>query len=248
MQTSNSAIGYLRVSTKRQGNSGLGIAAQRDAITKFAELEGLRVRKTFHDVETGKGDETLKRRPGLRAALEVASELEAPIIVSKLDRLSRDVHFISGLMAKRVRFLVAELGRDTDPFLLHIYAALAEKERKLISERTQAALRKLKQRGVVLGNSTNLAHAQRMGAQRNREKAEEDAVMYLDDFQRAISKGATSYAAIARELNARGRTTARGGRWSAMQIKRVFSHTTRSSNEETDAHVRGILERLDRRS
>ena len=94
----------------------------------------------FVEVETGKGADALDRRPQLAAALAVGRQKNCPVIVAKLDRLSRDVAFIAGLMAQRVPFIVAELGADADPFMLHIYAALAEKERRLISERTRAAL------------------------------------------------------------------------------------------------------------
>jgi DNA invertase Pin-like site-specific DNA recombinase len=140
-------IGYIRVSTDKQGKSGLGLEAQREAIARFAAAESLEVAGEFIEVETGKGADALDKRPQLAAALRRAKQLGAHIAVSKLDRLSRDVHFISGLMTKRVPFIVAQLGRNVDPFMLHIYAALAEKERAMISE-----LAKAKQRGVVLGN------------------------------------------------------------------------------------------------
>src|SRR5215813_5019738 len=122
-------IGYIRVSTDKQGKSGLGLEAQRDAIAKFAASESLEVVGEFIEVETGKGADALDKRPRLAAALRKAKKLKAPIVVAKLDRLSRDVHFISGLMTQRVPFIVSELGPDVDPFMLHIYAALAEKER-----------------------------------------------------------------------------------------------------------------------
>jgi DNA invertase Pin-like site-specific DNA recombinase len=98
----------------------------------------------FVEVETGKGADALEKRPQLSAALRKAKQLGAHIVVSKLDRLSRDVHFISGLMSKRVPFIVTQLGRNVDSFMLHIYAALAEKERAMISERTKVALRAAK--------------------------------------------------------------------------------------------------------
>jgi DNA invertase Pin-like site-specific DNA recombinase len=134
------AIAYLRVSTQQQHRSGLGIEAQRAAIGRFAEAEGIRIIGEFVDAETGKGADALDRRPRLAAALAAARSNKCSVLVSKLDRLSRDVAFVSGLMAQRVSFIVAELGRDADPFMLHLYAALAEKERRLISERTKAAL------------------------------------------------------------------------------------------------------------
>jgi hypothetical protein len=134
------AVAYTRVSTAGQSRSGLGLEAQIAALARFAEAEGYKLAETFSEVETGKGSDALDRRPQLSAALAAARRLKAPIIVAKLDRLSRDVHFISGLMTHRTPFVVAELGADTDPFMLHIYAALAEKERRLISQRTRDAL------------------------------------------------------------------------------------------------------------
>lgn len=134
------AIGYLRVSTHKQGRSGLGIGAQRNAIDRFAEAEGYTVAEWFTEIETGKGFDALERRPKLREALAAARKLKCPILVSKLDRLSRDVAFVAGLMAQRVPFIVTELGADADPFMLHIYAALAKKERNMIAARTRAAL------------------------------------------------------------------------------------------------------------
>ena len=133
------AIGYIRVSTAKQGRSGLGLEAQQEALRRFAEVEGYTFADTFTEVESGKHD--ADHHPELAKALDRAAKERAPIIVAKLDRLSRDVHYISGLMKHRVPFIVTELGSDTDPFLLHLYAALAEKERKLISERTKAAMK-----------------------------------------------------------------------------------------------------------
>src|SRR6478609_5971050 len=128
--TMKTAIAYTRVSTAQQGKSGLGLEAQQAALTRFAEAEGYSLVETFQEVETGKGSDALDRRPQLAAALKVARKHKAPIIVAKLDRLSRDVHFISGLMSHKTPFIVAELGADADPFMLHLYAALAEKERR----------------------------------------------------------------------------------------------------------------------
>lgn len=146
------AIGYTRVSTAEQGKSGLGLEAQREAITSFAAREGFTVQEWFTDVQSGKRvSDTLEERPQLKAALAAGKAAKRPILVSRLDRLSRDVHFISGLMVQRVEFIACELGRVADPFMLHLFAALAEKERALISQRTKAALAALKARGVKLG-------------------------------------------------------------------------------------------------
>ena len=156
-------IGYFRVSTERQGCSGLGLEAQRERCRAFAAQNGLEVANSFTEIETGKGSDALERRPQLAAALAAAKRLKCHVLVAKLDRLSRDVHFTAGLMVQRVPFLVAELGADVDPFMLHIYAALAEKERRMISERTRAALQARKNEGALLGNRTNLAEAQGKG-------------------------------------------------------------------------------------
>jgi DNA invertase Pin-like site-specific DNA recombinase len=148
---SRSFVAYLRVSTDKQGRSGLGLEAQQTAIARFAEAEGMTSLTEFVEVETGKGADALAQRPQLRAALERAKRAGVPVVVSKLDRLSRDVAFIASLMAQRVPFIVAELGADADPFMLHLYAALAEKERRMISERTKVALAAAKARGKKLG-------------------------------------------------------------------------------------------------
>src|SRR4051812_29479023 len=132
---SQTVIAYYRVSTERQRRSGLGIDAQRNAVASFAEAQGLAILQEYVETETGKGSDALERRPQLAAALAAARTAKCPVVVAKLDRLSRDVAFIAGLMAQRVAFIVAELGADADPFMLHLYAALAEKERRLIIRR-----------------------------------------------------------------------------------------------------------------
>jgi DNA invertase Pin-like site-specific DNA recombinase len=144
-------IAYYRVSTQKQGRSGLGLEAQRTAVQAFAKAEGFEVTAEFTEVETGKGSDALDRRPQLKAALKTAKKAKCEVAVAKLDRLSRDVAFISGLMAQRVPFIVTTLGKNVDPFMLHIYAALAQQERAMISRRTKDALAAAKARGVKLG-------------------------------------------------------------------------------------------------
>jgi DNA invertase Pin-like site-specific DNA recombinase len=141
------AIAYLRVSSKRQERSGLGLEGQLAIVQRFAS-ERYHLASIYVESESGARDD----RPELASALAQAKRLKCPVIVARLDRLSRDVAYIASLMAQRVPFIVAELGDDVDPFLLHIYAALAEKERKLGGERTKAALAQAKLRGVKLGN------------------------------------------------------------------------------------------------
>jgi DNA invertase Pin-like site-specific DNA recombinase len=204
-------VAYYRVSTQTQGRSGLGLEAQRKAVTQFAGNEFLEVVDEFIEVETGKGADALDKRPQLAAALRIAKKLKAPIVVAKLDRLSRDVHFISGLMTQRVPFIVAALGRNVDPFMLHIYAALAEKERALISERTKVALQAAKERGVKLGNQAQ-ADANKAAA------ATRDASLKATLLELA----AKSYREIAQELTSRAIAAPRGGAWNAMTVMRAM--------------------------
>jgi DNA invertase Pin-like site-specific DNA recombinase len=205
-------IAYIRVSTGKQAKSGLGLEAQREAIARFAAAEALQVTGEFIEVETGKGADALDKRPQLAEALRKAKQIRAPIVVSKLDRLSRDVHFISGLMTKRVPFIVAALGKNVDPFMLHIYAALAEKERSMISERTRDALAKAKQRGVLLGNPN-------VGKMNTEAAAARDAK--LKPILEAMWE--MPYREIAQELSNRNLPTPRGGdSWNAMTVMRVM--------------------------
>ena len=218
-----SVVGYIRVSTQSQGHSGLGIEAQRAAIARFAEAEGYTVVGEHVEVETGKGADAIDRRPELAAALAHARKAKCPVIVAKLDRLSRDVAFISGLMAQKVPFIVAELGADADPFMLHLYAALAEKERSLISQRTRAALAAKKAQGAKLGNRTNLADAQAKGQAANGAQADRHAANVLPIIREIQGAGVVTLAGIANVLNALGVRTARGGRWHSSTVRNALA-------------------------
>jgi DNA invertase Pin-like site-specific DNA recombinase len=217
------AVAYFRVSTKQQHRSGLGIEAQSAAVTRFAEAEGLQVIAEFVEAETGKGADALDRRPQLAAALSAARTAKCAVLVSKLDRLSRDVAFVSGLMAQRVPFIVAELGRDADPFMLHLYAALAEKERRLISERTKAALAAKKAQGATLGNPRNIASAGSLGREALVSAADQFAANLLPLVHAIQSTGAVTLEAITRALNERGVRPARGTRWYASSVANLLA-------------------------
>ena len=144
-----------------------------------------------------------------------------------LDRLSRDVAFISGLMAQRVPFIVAELGRDADPFMLHLYAALAEKERRLISERTRAALQARKAQGAKLGNLRNPREAAAAGTRILMHDADAFAANVLPIIESLRASGMTDLRGLAGALNARGIRTARGGRWHVSNVKNVIDRSNR---------------------
>ena len=215
-------LGYIRVSTSRQGRSGLGIEAQRRALERFAGSQGFDLVRVFVEVETGKGSDALNRRPQLAAALNEARKQRCSVGVAKLDRLSRDVHFISGLMAHRVPFVVAELGPDVDPFILHLFAALAEKERAMIAARTKSALAAVKARGVTLGGP-KLAEARKLAVASIKALADQQAANVLPIIREIQRTGATSLHQIADALNARGISTPRGGKWYAKSVSNVLA-------------------------
>jgi DNA invertase Pin-like site-specific DNA recombinase len=220
-------IEYVRVSTKEQGRSGLGLEAQREAIGQFCLRERFNIVASFVEVESAKGD-TLARRPKLREALKAARRIKdddykyAPVIVAKLDRLSRDVHFVSGLMAERVLFICADLGADTDPFMLHIYTAFAEKERRMISIRTKEGLARARARGKKLGGEN--AQSRKTAAE-----AAERAEALRPVIEKIRSEAPDMSAnAIAVELNRqRIATPTKGAKWHAQSVIRVLDRLDR---------------------
>lgn len=222
-----SIVTYTRVSTRDQGTSGLGLDAQTDATGHFCRSEGFHIVERFTDVASGRLP--LEARPGLQAALERGRKLRCPVVVSKLDRLSRDVSFISGLMSRGVPFIVAELGADTDSFILHLYAALSEKERALISERTRAALLIKKAQGFQLGNRTNLGEARQQAARARRQGADQFALRVGPTVIELRAKG-FSLSAIAKQLNAMRVPTANAGRWHGASVSNLLRRMETCSN------------------
>ena len=220
-------VAYVRVSTALQGRSGLGLEAQHEAIAAFAARVGRTVVATFVEVETGKGADALDRRPLLRAALDAAKRAGGAVVVAKLDRLSRDVAFIAGLMSRRVPFIVAE-HPTADPFMLHVYAAIAEHERRAISDRTRAALARAKARGVVLGGA-------RPGASERAPIATAARVAKADAFARDLSgmvrmfraQGHTSTRSIAKQLNDAGIASPRGAAWLSSNVGQLLARIER---------------------
>jgi DNA invertase Pin-like site-specific DNA recombinase len=208
----NQIVAYYRVSTQKQGKSGLGLEAQRKAVAAYAAQHGLEVAEEFTEVETGKGADALERRPVFAETLRKAKKLRAPIVVAKLDRLSRDVAFIATLMSKKIDFVTAD-DPTKSPFMLHIKAAVAEEERRLISLRTREALAAAKERGVVLGNQKQ-ADANKAAA------AARDAG--LIDILTEIG-WEQPYKDIAEQLTERRVPTPRGGdTWNAMTVMRML--------------------------
>ncbi len=228
--TARTFVPYLRVSTGAQGRSGLGIEAQREAIARFCDVEGYTTTAEYVEVETAKGTDALERRPQLAAALRLAKRLGCPIVVSKLDRLSRDVAFVASLMAQRVPFVVCDLGPNADPFMLHIYAALAEQERRMISTRTKVALEAAKARGVKLGGDRGyrpaaapdaaLAAAGRVAAA---DRAAFGVSAAIARVRGELGDGASLHK-VAAALTAQGVSKPRGGSaWTATDVRRAVA-------------------------
>lgn len=208
---------YTRVSTEEQGRSGLGLEAQeRDIgiyLETFSEVPW-EVIGRFQDVLSGGSDD----RPQLAEAIKMVRATGAELLVAKLDRLSRDVAFIATLIKdKKVRLRVAQMP-NADPFQLHLYAALAEQERKFISERTKAALKAAKDRGVSLGGLRDKTMKRNEAIQR-KAKAEAEKAMRIIGPLRSAGQTLT---AIADTMNDMGVQTSRGGKWSATQVMRVL--------------------------
>jgi DNA invertase Pin-like site-specific DNA recombinase len=215
------AILYTRCSTADQGKSGLGLQAQFDLITDFCKAENIEVITHYEEIETGKGFDALDKRPQLAKALAHAKKEGASLVVAKLDRLSRNVAFISSLMETKVSFIVAQLGKDADAFMLHLYAALSEKERELISTRTKAALAVLKAKGVKLGNPNSLDKARLSSNETNKKEAADFANVVLPTVLQFREKGHT-LPVIADKLNNMGVKTRRGGKWYASTVANIL--------------------------
>lgn len=222
-------IAYIRVSTKEQGLSGLGLEAQLNAIQQFAKANDIRLLSEHRDVQTGKGGDALERRPGLAEALRQAKKHNCAVIVAKLDRLSRDVHFISGLMAKGIPFYCVDIGLSADPFQLHIYAAFAERERHMISERTKAALQRKKAEGQLLGvhahkSPEGAVRFHRAGVAARQRAADEFAHSVAPHLRRVQSAlPGASLRDIARELNAWGIRTVNDKSWEAATVRNLIA-------------------------
>jgi DNA invertase Pin-like site-specific DNA recombinase len=145
-------VAYYRVSTQKQGRSGLGLEAQKSAVATYLNGGGWKLLGEFTEVETGKGADALDRRPQLRSALDLARKRKATLVVAKLDRLARNVHFLTGLMESKVNFVAVDMP-DVNRLTIHVLAAVAEHEREMISTRTKDALAAAKARGVKLGTA-----------------------------------------------------------------------------------------------
>lgn len=214
-------VTYLRVSTERQGQSGLGLEAQRAAVAAHVLGRG-EVVAEFVEVESGKRSD----RPELARALTEAKRAGAVLLIAKLDRLARNVAFIANLLESGVEVTAADMP-EANRFVLHIMAAVAEQEGRAISERTKAALAAAKARGIKLGwsipeRASEQRQAARKGAAVNKARALAHAENVLPVIEQ-IRAGGASLRQIAAELNARGINTARGGKWHATTVRNILT-------------------------
>ncbi len=200
-------VAYYRVSTDRQGKSGLGLEAQRKAVIDHLNGNGARVLAEYTEVESGKRTS----RPELIKALAHCKEHKATLVIAKLDRLARNVHFVSGLMESGVEFMAVDMPQ-ANRLTVHILAAVAEHEREMISQRTKVALAAAKARGVKLGR-----------AKENRAAADAFAKTLKPVIKELASEGVTSVRGVAEALNRRGIPTPKGGRWHPTSVARLLA-------------------------
>lgn len=219
-------VAYYRVSINAQGASGLGLEAQKDAVSSFLNGGDWEVVEEFVEVETGKGKDALSKRHQLKAALDVCRKTGAKLLIAKLDRLARNVHFITGLMEEAkgngknaVKFVACDMP-DANDLTIHLMAAFAEHEAARISERTKAALAMAKQRGVRLGaaGSKNL----RANVQERKAKADAFAEKLRSLIDGFSAQGLTQRQMV-ETMNGLGIKSAGGGQWSLVQLQRVIT-------------------------
>ena len=215
--TETKYVAYYRVSTKKQGKSGLGLDAQRDTVQKFIKRNGDRIIAEFTEVESGKNNDRLE----LSKAIEMANENDATLVIAKLDRLSRNVSFISQLMDEKVKFVCCDMP-EANELTIHIFAAMAQFERKRISERIKEALdaKRVREPDWKPGNPQNLTKEVRQMAYDSisRKAREDKGVRHAFHFIRPLREQGLSYDKIATMLNKEKYRTRRGKKFSGWQV------------------------------
>jgi len=209
-------IAYFRVSTDRQGKSGLGLEAQREAVLNYLNGGSWTMVAEFTEVESGKH----AARPQLAAALAACKKQKARLVIAKLDRLSRNLAFIATLMDSGVEFIAVD-NPHANKLTVHILAAVAQHEREMIGQRTRDALQAAKARGKKLGNP-KLADARKRAVQGNKSSAARYAANVLPVIREIQASGVKSLRGVARALAARGIATARGGAWTPVQVSDIL--------------------------
>ena len=211
-------VAYYRVSTLKQGQSGLGLEAQQAAVSAYLHDGEMALVAQFTETETGKGSNALETRPQLRAALDACRKHKATLIIAKLDRLARNVHFVTGLLETGCDFVAADMPH-ANKVMIQMHAVMSEWERDQISARTKAALAAAKARGVVLG-ATGRANL-RQNLESRTSAANDFAMKLAGVLQGFVSAGMTQRQIVA-QLNALEIHAARGGAWSLAQLQRLL--------------------------
>ena len=217
-------VAYYRVSTARQGRSGLGLEAQQKAVLDYLNGGSWELIGEFTEVESGKRAD----RKELAADLKACKKSGATLVVAKLDRLARNLGFVVALMESGVEFICCDMPQ-ANKFTIQILAAVAENERDNISVRTKAGLAAAKARGVVLGNP-DIANIQKLGGAATKAKAVQHAENIMPVINQIMEAGIVSYRGIAKALEARGLKTAKGGDWGPQQVKNIIA---RAGNDKT---------------
>lgn len=222
MTNSGNFVAYYRVSTQRQGQSGLGLDAQQAAVLAYLNGGNWKLVDSFTEIESGKRSDN---RPQLQAAMTAARIRNATLIIAKLDRLSRDAHFLLGLQKCGVDFVCADMP-NANGMTVGILAIVAQHEREQISARTKAALEAAKARGQKLGGKPESLRNQDIGSKRGNEsksaKASARAVDLRPQIEDLRASGQASLRQIATGLNGRGIVAPRGGEWSATQVRSLL--------------------------
>jgi len=213
-------VAYFRVSTQKQGRSGLGLDAQKQAVSDYLQQFGGELVAEFMEVESGKRPD----RPEFTKAADYAELSNATLLVAKLDRLSRDLHFVTSLQKRGIKFKLCDLP-EIDNLTIHILAAMAEHEARMISVRTKQAMQEAKKRGVVLGNPKLTIQRNRVVISANRKRTtaqyqwQSKIIKVIEHLEQ--TEGFTTCKALADELNKRGLETARGGQFSVQIVSRI---------------------------
>lgn len=209
-------IAYYRVSTTSQGHSGLGLEAQQAAVRAYVQSVGGVLVNEFKEVESG----AINDRTELKAALKLCRTQKAMLVIAKLDRLARSVHFISELLQSGVEFVAADMPH-ANKLTIHIIAAVAEYEREVIAQRTKAALKAAKAKGIPLGNP-NAAKQSKKASDQTRNQADAYVRKILPVVQTLQAQGVTSLSRLAKSLEAAGVSTQRGGQWTAAGVRNIL--------------------------
>jgi len=214
------AIAYYRVSTARQGQSGLGLEAQRASVENYCRAQGLRIASEYTEVESGKNS----ARPEIAKAIEAAKDNAAVLVIAKLDRLARNVAFISKLMEAKVKFVAVDMP-EANELVVHIMAAMAEHEARAISQRTRAALAAAKRRGVILGKPENLTPEAAAKGRAVIAAAAREAYRPIAGYVSLLRQNGESLRAIADTLNGSGHKTRTGKKFASPQVLNILRYS-----------------------